>query len=137
MVWTQSGPNWLQRLLASLLEKNNTGAKPSELLRRVSAEGELTADSVTIEKVKLGKVKANLEFHDLHLDVNGAEAQWAGGTVQGGMQAVFSASPSYSVSAAFDGVNLALLPWGGALDRTMVGHGEGDASVDHQGRGPG
>jgi uncharacterized protein involved in outer membrane biogenesis len=104
-------PNWLQRLLTSPLEKNNAGAKPSELLRRISAEGELTADSVTIEKVKLKKVRANLAFHDLHLEVSGAEAEWAGGVVQGGMQAVFSASPSYSVAAEFDGVNLVLLPW--------------------------
>jgi hypothetical protein len=101
----------LQRLLTSPLEKNNAGAKPSELLRRISAEGELTADSVTIEKVKLKKVRANLAFHDLHLEVSGAEAEWAGGVVQGGMQAVFSASPSYSVAAEFDGVNLVLLPW--------------------------
>ena len=104
-------PNWLQRLLSSLLGNNNAGAKPSELLRRVSAEGELSADGVTIEKLKLAKAKAKLAFHDLHLEVREAEAQWAGGTVHGGMKAVFSASPKYEITAGVDGVNLAQVPW--------------------------
>jgi hypothetical protein len=128
-------PNWLQRLLTSLLEKNNTGAKPSELLRRISTEGELTADSVTIEKVKLGKVKANLAFHDLHLEVSDAEAQWAGGVVQGGMKAVFSASPSYTVAAGFDGVDLTLLPWAERWTERWVGTAKGALQLTTKGVG--
>lgn len=55
-VGPRSRPNWLQRLLPSLLGNTNT-AQASELLRRVSAEGELTTDSLTIEKIKLAKVQ--------------------------------------------------------------------------------
>ncbi len=128
-------PNWLQRLLTSLLEKNNTEAKPSELLRRISAEGELTADSVTIERVKLKKVKANLAFHDLHLDVSDAEAQWAGGVVQGGMQAVFSASPRYTIATGFDGVNLMLLPWAQRWTERWVGLATGTLQLTTKGVG--
>jgi hypothetical protein len=128
-------PNWLQRLLTSLLSGNNTGAKPSELLRRISAEGELTADSVTIEKVKLGRMRANLAFHDLHLEVSGAEAQWAGGVVQGGMQAAFSASPSYKVAAGFDGVNLALLPWAAHWTERWAGTAKGTLQLTTKGVG--
>jgi AsmA family/AsmA-like C-terminal region len=128
-------PNWLQRLLTSLLEKNNTGAKPSELLRRISAEGQLTADRVTIEKVRLEKVKANLAFHDLHLEVSGAEAQWAGGVVQGGMKAVFSTSPSYTVAVAFDGVNLALLPWAERWIERWAGTAKGMLQLTTKGVG--
>src|SRR5271157_416034 len=128
-------PNWLQRLLTSLLGKNDTGAKPSELLRRISAEGELSADSVTIEKVKLGKVRANLAFHDLHLEVSGAEAQWAGGVVQGGMLAAFSASPSYKVAAGFDGVNLALVPWVRHWTERWAGTAKGTLELTTKGVG--
>jgi len=128
-------PNWLQRLLPSLLGNNNTGAKPSELLRRISAEGELSADSVTIEKVKLGKAKAKLAFHDLHLEVSEIEAQWAGGTVRGGMMAVFSASPKYEIAAGFDGVNLAQVPWAAHWTERWAGTAKGALQLTTKGVG--
>jgi AsmA family len=104
-------PNWLQRLLPSLLGNANAGGKPSELLRRVSAEGELSADTISIEKIRLERAHAKLSLQDLHLSVRDAEAEWAGGTVRGALQAVFAASPKYEVTAEVDRANLALLPW--------------------------
>jgi hypothetical protein len=83
----------------------------SELLRRVSADGELTADTLTIEKVKLAKAHANLAIHSLHLDIRDAQAQWAGGNVRGSMQALFSPLPKYEVSAEIENVNMAQFPW--------------------------
>jgi hypothetical protein len=106
----RSRPNWLQRLLPSLLGDTNT-ARASELLRRISAEGELTADTFTIEKIKLAKAHARLGVHELHLDVLDADAQWAGGTVRGGMQALFSPFPRYQLSAQFENVNMTQFPW--------------------------
>jgi AsmA family/AsmA-like C-terminal region len=106
----RSRPNWLQRLLPSLLgDSHAVGA--SELLRRVSAEGELMTDTLTIEKLKLTKARAKLSLHALHLDVRDAEAQWAGGTVRGGMQALFSPLPRYEMTAQIENVNMAQLPW--------------------------
>jgi AsmA family/AsmA-like C-terminal region len=109
-VGPRSRPNWLQRLMAPLLG-NATPAQASGLMRRVSAEGELTTDSLTIEKIRLVKVRASLALHALHLDVRDAEAQWAGGVVHGGMQAVFSPLPKYEMTAEIESVNLAQLPW--------------------------
>ena len=104
-------PNWLQRLLASLLSKSESAAKPSELLRRISAEGDLTAETLTVEKVKLVHPRAHLVFRDLHLEVKEADAGWAGGTVHGNLNAVFSVPPQYEISAAIDRANLADFPW--------------------------
>ncbi|MGB9514034.1 MAG: AsmA family protein [Candidatus Acidiferrum sp.] len=106
----RSRPNWLQRLLSSLLGSVNT-AHASELLRRVSADGVITADSVTIEKIKLAKAHANVGLHALHLDIQDGVAQWAGGTVHAGMQAQFSPLPKYQLSAEIENVNMAQLPW--------------------------
>jgi uncharacterized protein involved in outer membrane biogenesis len=128
-------PNWLQRLLPSLLGNNNAGAKPSELLRGISAEGELSADSMTIEKVKLGKANAKLAFHDLHLEVSEVEAQWAGGTVHGGMTAVFSASPKYEIAAGFDGVNLTQVPWAAHWTERWAGTAKGTLQLTTKGVG--
>jgi len=104
-------PNWLQRLLPSLLGKSEASAKPSELLRRVIAEGELEADSLSIEKIKLAHARAHVAFHDLHLEVRDAEAEWAGGTARGSVSAVFSVPPKYEISAEVDRANLSELPW--------------------------
>jgi AsmA-like protein len=110
-VGPRARPNWLQRLLPSLLGKSNTQAKASELLRRVSADGDLFADTVVIEKIKLSTAHANLLLMDLHLDVREAEAQWAGGEVRGSMLAVFGAAPKYEISAEIEQVSLGQLPW--------------------------
>jgi hypothetical protein len=104
-------PNWLQRLLPSLLGKSDANAKPSELLRRVTAEGDLEADSLSIEKIKLSKARAHVAFHDLHLEVRDAEAEWAGGTARGSVSAVFSVPPEYEISAEVDRAELSELPW--------------------------
>jgi len=104
-------PNWLQRLLPSLLGKSDSIAKPSELLRRVTAEGDLDADSLAIEKIKLAHARAHLAFHDLHLEVRDAEAEWAGGTARGSVSAVFSVPPKYEILAEVERANLSDLPW--------------------------
>lgn len=104
-------PNWLQRLLPSLLGNSDANAKPSELLRRVSAEGNLEADSLSIEKIKLTKARARAAFHDLHLEVRDAEAEWAGGTARGSFNAVFSVPPKYAIFAEVDRASISELPW--------------------------
>ncbi|HYA62197.1 MAG TPA: AsmA family protein [Candidatus Sulfotelmatobacter sp.] len=104
-------PNWLQRLLPSLLGGNNAQGRASELLRRVSAEGELTADTLTIEKIKLTKARATLAFRNLRLQARNGEAEWAGGRVRGEVRALFTPLPSYEVTAEIERINLAQLPW--------------------------
>jgi hypothetical protein len=104
-------PNWLQRLLPSLLGQSANTGKASELLRRVSAEGDLSVDSVSVEKIRLAKARATLMFHDLQLEARNAEAQWAGGSVQGQITAEFSPVPHYEVTAEVDRANLTQLPW--------------------------
>jgi hypothetical protein len=105
-------PNWLQRLMPSLLGgESDKSVKASELLRRVSAEGELTVDELHIERIKLANAQAVLAFHNLRLRATHAQAQWAGGTVQGAITARFSPVPHYEVTAEVDHANLGQLPW--------------------------
>jgi len=104
-------PNWLQRLLPSLLGKSDASAKPSELLRRLTAEGDLEADFLSIEKIKLAHAHAHVVFRDLHLEVRDAEAEWAGGTARGSVSAIFSVPPKYEILAEVDHANLSELPW--------------------------
>jgi hypothetical protein len=103
-------PNWLQRLLPSLLGKSDAGA-PSELLRRVTAEGEIEADSLSVEKIKLARARGHVAFRDLHLEVRDAQAEWAGGTARGSVSAIFSVVPKYEIFAEVDRANLSELPW--------------------------
>lgn len=131
----RSRPNWLQRLLASLLNESNTPGKASELLRRVSAEGELTADTLTIEKIKLAKAQAALTFHDLELHVTNAQGQWAGGTVQGQIDAKFSPVPHYDVTAEIERANLAQLPWPARWAERWSGTASGTVRVSTAGVG--
>lgn len=127
-------PNWLQRLLPSLLGEINT-ARASELLRRVSAEGELSADTLTIEKIKFGKARAHLALRALHLEVRDAEAQWAGGIVRGAMTAEFSPQPRYEVKGEIENVNLAQLPWPARWAERWTGIASGNIHLTTSGVG--
>ena len=109
-VGPRARPNWLQRLLPSLLGNSTSGGKPSELLRRISAEGEVTADAVSVEKIKLSKAHAKLNLQNLRLNVHDAEAQWIGGNVRGTVQATFSSAPTYEIFAQIDHANFARFP---------------------------
>jgi AsmA-like C-terminal region/AsmA family len=133
-VGPRSRPNWLQRLLPSLLGNTNT-AQASELLRRVSAQGELSTDLLTIEKIKLAKVRASVALHALHLDVRDAEGQWAGGAVRGGMQALFSPQPNYELRAEIENVNLAQLPWSPRWGQRWSGLASGQVHLSTKGVG--
>ena len=103
-------PNWLQRLLASLLGGSPQNSAASELLRRVSAEGTLNVDELTVEKLKLKNVQAEGMVRELKVDVSRSEAQWAGGKVRAKIRAAFSPRPKYDITTELDAINLAELP---------------------------
>jgi hypothetical protein len=134
-VGPRARPNWLERLLPSLLGNSSSQANPTELLRRVSAEGDLFADTIVIEKIRLFKAHANLLLKDLHLDVRGAEAQWAGGGVRGSMRAAFGAVPKYEVSAEIDQVSLVQLPWAARWAERWGGTASGKIHLRTEGVG--
>lgn len=104
-------PGWLERLLPSLLGKSADSSKASELIRRIRAEGELSADAITIERIKMTKAQAQLSLQNLEIELTKAEAQWAGGTVRGKAQGIFSQTPKYEIEARVEGANLAQMPW--------------------------
>jgi len=106
-------PNWLQRLMPSLLGGNDNAntVHASELLRRLSAEGELTADTISFEKVKFAQARATLALQNLELQARDVEAQWAGGNIRGEMRAQFSPVPRYELDTGFERVSPAQLPW--------------------------
>jgi hypothetical protein len=106
----RSRPNWLQRLLPSLLRNNNAQAQPNELLRQIFAEGDLSADTVTFEKFKLSNLRAGLSLRDLQLDARDVQAQWAGGNLHAALRASFT-PPKYELSADVDSADLKQIPW--------------------------
>ena len=146
-VGPRARPNWLQRLLPSLLGNANSGGKPSELLRRISAEGDLNVDTVSVEKIKLSKAYAKINLQNLELNVREVQAQWIGGNVRGALQATFSAGPKYEIFAQIDHANFAQLPWtpgwserwnglaSGTLHLTTAGVGRDELLSQIAGRG--
>ena len=98
-VGPRARPGWLQRLLPSLLGGSAPSPPASELVRRVNAEGELEVGQLTIEKLKLERVRAKGSLHNLELDVQDASAQWAGGSVRASIAANFLPRPAYNILA--------------------------------------
>lgn len=134
----RSRPNWLQRLLPSLLGgnvDNPAAARASELLRRVSAEGELSVDTLSIEKLKFAQARATLSLNNLELRARNIEAQWAGGAIRGDVQAKFSPVPHYEVDADLDHANLAQLPWPARWAERWAGAASGRVHLTTSGVG--
>jgi len=130
-------PTWLQRLLPSLLGGNDNSnmERASELLRRVSAEGELTADTISVEKMKFTQARAALELQNLELRAHNIDAQWAGGNMHGEVQAQFSPVPHYEVDAELERVNPAQLPWASKWAERWSGSASGRVHLTTSGIG--
>jgi hypothetical protein len=134
-VGPRARPNWLQRLLSSLVGGGDASAAvaASDLVRSIAAEGELRVDSLRIEKLQLQNVRASGSLRDLHLDVADAEAQWAGGLVHGTLKAQFLPRPRYEVALDLDHVNVSQLP--GGLASRLGGLAAGKLLLSMQGVG--
>jgi hypothetical protein len=128
-------PGWLQRLLPSLLGGSTVNPAASELLRHVNAEGELRVDEFTLEKIKLGQVRAIGALHDLHLELRQAEGRWAGGRLRARVRAAFLPRPSYDVTAEGDRVDLRQIPAPGNLPERFAGLASGTVHLTTQGVG--
>jgi hypothetical protein len=134
-VGPRARPNWLQRLLPTLLGGSAPSTTASELVRRVNAEGELQISKLTIEKLKLEQVLARGSLHDLQLDVREAQAEWAGGKVQAEINAKFLPRPVYEIAAKLERVNLAQLPGAGRNADRFGGVASGTLQVKTAGVG--
>jgi len=134
-VGPRARPNWLQRLLPTLLGGSAPSVPASELVRRVNAEGELGIAQLTIEKLKLEQVVAKGSLRDLQLDVREAQAQWAGGRVRAKINAKFLPRPVYEISAELDRINLAQLPGAGRIAERLGGVASGILQVKTEGVG--
>ncbi|HEX4644384.1 MAG TPA: hypothetical protein VH598_02130, partial [Verrucomicrobiae bacterium] len=134
-VGPRARPNWVQRLLSSVLGGAAPSTTASELVRRVNAEGELEVAQLTIEKLKLEKVHALGSLRDLQLHVTRAEAQWAGGKVRAKIDANFLPRPTYAISAELDRVSLAQLPGAGKIAERLAGAASGNLELKTAGVG--
>jgi AsmA-like protein len=134
-VGPRARPNWLQRLLPTLLGGSAPSTPASELVRRVNAEGELSIAQLTIEKLKLEQVLAKGSLHDLQLDVREAQAEWAGGKVWAKIIAKFLPRPVYEIAAELDRVNLAQLPGAGRIAERLGGVASGSLQLKTEGVG--
>ncbi len=134
-VGPRARPNWLQRLLPTLLGGTAPSPPASELVRRVDAEGELKITKLTIEKLKLEQVVAKGSLHDLQLELREAQAEWAGGKVQAKINAKFLPRPVYEIAAKLERVNLAQLPGGGHNAERLGGVASGTLQLKTEGVG--
>lgn len=128
-------PNWLRRLLPSLLGGAAPDPAASVLLRRVNAVGDLRVDRFTIEKIELDNLRAQGSLRDLRFDLPSIDAQLASGKVHAKLLAIFSPRPSYDIAAALDGVNLALLPGAARPSARFAGFASGSLHLTTQGIG--
>ncbi len=134
-VGPRARPNWLQRLLPSLLRESSPTPAASDLVRQMNADGEINIGELTIEKLKLTNVRAEGSLHDLLLDVRDADAQWAGGTVHAQVHAKFAPLPKYDVTAKLDSVNLAEMPAPGRFTERLAGFASGALHIETEGVG--
>jgi hypothetical protein len=137
-VGPRSRPNWLQRLLPSLLGGSSSSSPSpaaSELVRQMNADGEINISELTVERLKLANVHAEGALHELQLDVREADAQWAGGAVHAQIHAKFAPLPKYDVTAKLDQVNLAQIPAPDRFTERLAGLASGTVHVETEGVG--
>jgi hypothetical protein len=129
-------PSWLARLLpAALGGSSGPGANASDLLRLVDAAGEISVDEFDLEKLRLKQVRAQASLRDLRLRLQNCQAQWAGGTLQGDLSAVFGPKPVYELKLQASGLNLAQVPLAGKVAERVTGTLSGSLELKTEGVG--
>jgi hypothetical protein len=128
-------PTWLQRLLPAGLGGAAAPAPPSVLLQRINAEGDLRADELTIEKLKLKQFVAHGKLAELKLSLREAHAQWAGGEVSANAEADFSAKPKYEINAGLEKISIAQTPWLTKVSDRLAGTASGSLQIHAEGIG--
>jgi hypothetical protein len=134
-VGPRARPNWLRRLLSSLLGGSSPSPAASELVRQMNADGELNIAELTVEKLKFENVHTEGALHDLQLEVRQADAQWLSGTVHAQMHAAFAPLPKYDVTAKLDSVNLAEIPAPDQFAERLTGLASGTVHFGTEGVG--
>jgi len=134
-VGPRARPNWLQRLLQSFSTEGSQATLGSELLRRVNAEGQVHIARLTVEKIKLENFLAHGSLRDLKLELQDAQAEWAGGQVRAKINASFLPRPRYDITADLDRVDLAKLPGTGRLAGRLGGAASGKLDLKTGGVG--
>jgi len=128
-------PSWLQRLLPAGLGGAPAPAPPSVLLQRINAEGDLRADELTVEKLKLKQFTAHGKLAELKLSLRQVNAQWAGGEVSGNAAADFSAKPKYEINAGLEKISIAQTPWLAKVSDRLAGTASGSLQIRAEGIG--
>jgi hypothetical protein len=134
-VGPRARPNWLQRLLSSLLGGSSSSPAASDLVRQMNADGDLSVGELTIEKLNFANVHVMGALHDLRLDVQEADAQWSQGTVHAQLKAAFAPRPKYDLTASLDRVNLAGIPVSGQFTERLAGLASGTVHLATEGVG--
>jgi len=139
-VGPRARPSWLERLLPAMLGGNGgqsagQDANVSELLRRVDAEGEVSVDEFDLEKIKLKQVRGQASLRDLRLRLQNCQAQWAGGSLQGSLAAMFDVKPVYELKLQAAGLNLAQVPLAGKVADRLTGTMGGSLELKTEGVG--
>lgn len=105
-------------------------------LARLRARGRLSVDDVTLGRLELKRLRANVELTGRSIRVRGAEAEFYKGSVRGELVAELAAQPVYRFTGTFDRVNLALLADAtAALRGHFAGAFAGSLALDAQGVG--
>lgn len=134
------GPRARRGLLARVLPTIGRGrpSEAAEWLTGLRAAGELRANTLLIASFELENLVAQMEIAPAPrtLRLAQARAQFAGGRVQGSMEAVFDGDPTYRVEAEFAEVNLRRLAHlSPALREKFSGQGDGHLTVQARGLG--
>ena len=127
-------PSWLRRLLPAGLG-GAAAAPPSVLLQRIRAEGDLRADELVIEKIKMKQFEAHAKLAALRLGLRDVRAQWSGGEVSGTAQAEFSAKPRYTINADLQKIAIAQTPWLARSSDRVAGTASGSVEIHAEGIG--
>ena len=128
-------PSWLQRLLPAGLGGAAAPAPPSVLLQRINAEGDLRADELTIEKLRLKQFTAHATLAALKLSLHKVNAQWAGGEVSATAEADFSAKPKYEINAGLQKISVAQTPWLAKVSDRIAATASGSVQIQAEGIG--
>jgi AsmA-like C-terminal region len=131
-------PRWRESFLYRVLPFLNPNSPTNSVPENLRASGRLSIDEFAIGSLVLKHLHENLTIGGRHLEVANAKAQFYGGTLDGSLDALLTATSVYRLTAEYSRVDLAALTAASpALAPLFAGSASGEIALNFRGTNPG
>jgi hypothetical protein len=127
-------PRWRQSFLDRMLPFLNSSSPANAVPENLRAEGRINVDEFALAPLTVRHLQSEVRIGGRHIEISGVKAQFFGGALEGSLDALLTATPSYHLNLDYSRVDLAALSAAfPTLANLFGGSASGEFTLDSRG----